>query len=180
MCNFIDGSDILDYFTWSCHSCLEYKSANLAAIGFPIWRDLHLAVFAAVWKKSRWRYRTLAMSTLWGKLALQYILWGINTTVLKYGGTLRELWLFLILKQQFGLSLPLLYWGKHSAGGKEKERGWNEIIKNAWKRFFDTRAMNIQDVFLNTWRFLNFQTSSRTMSVGESIFFSQLSRTRRT
>lgn len=41
--------------------------------------------------------------------------------------------------------LLLFYWGKHSAEGKEKEQGRNEIIKDARKQFFDTRAMNIQD-----------------------------------
>jgi len=71
VCNIIDGSDILGYFTWSCRSCLEYESANLAGISFLILRDLHLAVVAVVWKKSRWRYRTLAGCRLWGNLALQ-------------------------------------------------------------------------------------------------------------
>lgn len=53
MCNIIDGYDVLDYFTWSCHSCVEYKSANLDDISFLILRDLHFAVFAVVWKKNR-------------------------------------------------------------------------------------------------------------------------------
>lgn len=105
VCNIIDSSDVLDSFSWSCHSCLEYESANLAGISFPVLRELHLAAFAVVWKKSRWQYWTLAVCILWGDLALQYILFDINTRVLKYDTTLRELWLFLILKQQFGLSL---------------------------------------------------------------------------
>lgn len=111
MCNIIDSPDVLDYFTWSCHSCLEYESANLADISFPILRELHLAAFAVVWKKSRWQYRTLAVCILWGNLALQYILLDINTRVLKYASALRELWLFLILKQQSELSLCCCFTG---------------------------------------------------------------------
>lgn len=73
-------------------------------------------------------------------------------------------------------SLLLFYGGKHSAEGKEREQGWNEIIKDAWKQFFDSRAMNIQDGrFISDCGrvFLDFQPSSKTFSIGFSLAIKQ-------
>lgn len=144
MCNIIDGSDILNYFTWSCHSCLECKSANLADTSFLILRDRHLAVFTVGWKKSRWQDRTLAMCTLWGNLALQYILLGLNTRVQIYVGTLRELRLFLIFKQQSGLSLCCYFTEENTLqrGKRKSERDMRSLRMHETN---NTRAMNTQD-----------------------------------
>lgn len=84
------------------------------------------------------------MCTLWGNLALQCILLGLNTRVQKYAGTLRELCLFLIFKQQSGLSL-CSYFTEENTLQRGKRKSESEMRALRVHENNDTRAMNIQD-----------------------------------